>query len=148
MRYYKIEFTPASGKSAPNIDNFPMVYQSTYTPDQVINTFAGSGVNNPGALEIEFSISLSAADEQTPSSHLCIYNPPIEVIRNADLYQGMSVQVTAGFNWTSGSAFELVRDEFPKSPILHGTVYMSFANWYGTDQAIDLYIGVLAASNT
>jgi len=86
MRYYKIEFTPEKGKSAPNIANFPMVYQSTYTPNQEKETFAGSSINNPGALEIEFSISLSAADEQTPSSHLCIYNPPIEVIRNADLY--------------------------------------------------------------
>lgn len=144
MRYYNIIFTPAKGEKVPeNIAGF-LNYSSIKKSASIApSSFNPNGFNNPGAFEIEFHIESGPIDQAIPNGFLRIYNPPAEVVRNAASYQGMDVQIFAGFNDDYRSGFLTVYEpNLQAVPALgSGRVFMSFANWMAGDWAIDMYIG-------
>ena len=134
MRFYDLTFTPKPG------DNVNGKVELRYTSLITTSSFlAPLGSNNPGALEIEFDFENVACHQLQPLSHLRIYNPPLETIQNSAAYQGMFMQLKAGFTNYGGADLPL-SDPTTSGLIGFGTVFSSWANWVGTDLALDLLI--------
>lgn len=136
MRWYYIKFIPSAGQSPYNIPGFVMEYGSS---SRVQSLFNPNGSNIMGALEVEFDFTVSALDQRVPDGHVRIYNPPLDVIQNADAYRGMNVEIYGGFASHGNIGYPLATP-YISGLIGYGRVAMSYANWVGGDMAIDLVL--------
>lgn len=132
MRYYKITF---SGDTVPKTTATQSIYEfSSHTP----NPFSSDQLlYNPGALDIEFDITVGYIHNLQTATHLRIYNPSLEMINKAPSYQGLNVIIEAGFKHGMPLANNL---ETKSGQIAYGVVQNCFANWMGTELALDFIV--------
>ena len=139
MRYYKLRFTDANG-SAPT--NIPMSIPISAAGGGYPYTFSShsnltSGIKlvaNLGALDISFDVTLGFMHNLAGQTHFRIYNPTLDMVRYAPMYQGLYVTLDAGFL----NGLPLANNLITKSGLIFtGYVQSCFANWMGTELALD-----------
>ena len=138
MRWYYIKFIPTANAPIPsNGGDFLLEYG---TQSANISFFGFGSANLPGALEVDFDIEVAPFDQMQPNSVLKIYNPPQAVIDSAQYYQGMQIEIYAGFAITNGTGFPLA-NPINNGLLAKGTVVVSYANWVGGDMCLQLLFG-------
>jgi len=138
MRWYYIKFIPTANAAAPtNGSDFLLEYG---TQSKNISFFGFGSPNLPGALEVDIEIEVASFDQMTPNSVIKIYNPPQSVIDSAQYYQGMQVEVYAGFSNANSVGFPLANPNLA-GLLTKGTVVLSYANWVGADMCLQLIFG-------
>ena len=126
MRWYDITFT---GNTGPAVPGLPLNYRS----------LDDRGNHNPGALEVDFDIINAAGHFATPASRLRIHNVPLSICQKALSYQGMQVQISAGFSDTATSGFKLAKTA-QAGVIGFGAVQACIPNYMGTEMVMDFII--------
>lgn len=128
MRYYSIEFSNPNG-------GFPAGVPSVYTSHQ-------QGIYNPACPEIQFDIPNVFADAVITPTHLRIHNVPVDLIKKARQYNGMSVVIKAGFKPAIPGLNSQMPLEKPEQAgiIGQGVVQTCYGNWLGTDLVLDFLI--------
>jgi hypothetical protein len=93
-----------------------------------------NGVNDPGALNIEFDIEYTAGSS---NGSVKIYGIPQSVISESTYLTGMGIQLFGGF--TEG--LPLANDQVPHQGLLaSGTIYPAFGNWTGNELSLECII--------
>lgn len=138
MRWYYIKFIPTAGNSSPQGGSNFLLEYGTQTNNTSL--FGFGSPNLPGALEIDFDIEIATFDQMQPNSVLKIYNPPQDVVNNAQMYQGMQIKIYAGFANSNQAGFPLANPTF-SGLLAEGLVLLSYANWVGGDMCLQLVFG-------
>ena len=99
--------------------------------------FSPGATNLAGALEIQFDIEVAPFDMMTSNSSLKIYNPPLFAMKNAFAYQGMEIEISAGFANYNGAGLPLA-DPTTSGVIGRGQVVLCYGNFQGTDMCLDI----------
>jgi len=131
MRYYKITFSSSGTTELTNVVPFEF---TSHLPSPFAS---GQLIFNPGALDVEFDITVGYVHNLQVSTHLRIYNPTLEMLQNASAYQGLNVTIEAGFKHGMPLANNL---ETKSGQIAFGAVQNCFGNWMGTELALDFII--------
>ena len=129
MRLYSVSFSGKSNFSEKN--SLPVNYTST-----ILN---GAGFN-PGALEIEFDLLNGYMHQIMAPLHLKIINPGSKIIEKCYLYQGMDVEILAGFSDSIGGMPLAIPYAKITGVIATGTVFQVVSNYIGTDMEMDFII--------
>lgn len=130
MRFYRVKFKNTDGtmkSTAP--------YQPKTVP-YVYESHSKEGVLNPGALNIEFDVNAGFLHIVRQQSRFRIYNPPREVLQNTNVYQGMIIEVSAGFL----KGLPLANTQPQPGIIFTGVVANSFGNLLGTEIVLDMIL--------
>ena len=133
-RYYDITLANATGQ----------VYQFTadgngFTLGTGGTTFSSltNGINNPGALNIEFDIPVFNYNTPQGNSHITVWGVGLGMIGQAAQLAGASITVSGGMK----PGLPLATAAASQAGILiQGTVYQSYGNWQGNNQTLDLVI--------
>ena len=127
MRWYTIKMTPP--KTGKTISGLPLTYTS-------LNNL---GYPNPGALEISFDIVNAEGHNIGPSAHLRIHNVPLSICQICRNYQGMKIEISAGFLNNGTSGFKLAR-QWQSGVIAFGYIQACIPNYMGTEMVLDFII--------
>jgi hypothetical protein len=124
-RFYEITLTP----------NFPIGPPTTFA---TWSSFS-NGVNDPGALNVEFDFySFQSAGNQGLST-ITIHGIALADISQAQQYAGMLITVKAGF--VTGLP---LANPAQAGVILQGTIFQSWGNWVGTERNLNFLVNYSA----
>jgi hypothetical protein len=148
LRFYAIQVTPTG--QDPNLSMINGIANSPSfgSPVSLANIPTGisipgaqwssifNGVNDPGALDIDFDITVNAG---VSTGSLVIKGITQNLISQSTVFTGQRVQLYAGF--TEG--LPLANDQvIHQGLICDGQIYPAFGNWTGTDLSLTFIITV------
>ena len=119
MRYYSITITPTFA-DATNV-TAPIAKWTSFV----------NGVNDPGALDVEFDFFASNFAQPMSASTIIIHGIALADLFEAQQYAGLYVTVAAGMQKGLPLA-----NPAQAGIILQGQIFQSFGNWTGTDMTL------------
>lgn len=94
-----------------------------------------NGQNNPGALNIEFDLPISAQNAPQGNVGITVWGVGLGMIGQAANLNGANFTLTAGMK----PGLPLATAAAPQAGIVcAGTVFSSYGNWQGTDQSLTI----------
>jgi hypothetical protein len=94
-----------------------------------------NGVNDPGALNVEFDFLSYNAAEVAAWSSLTIHGVSLDTLRSAAQYAGSSIVIKGGMQ----AGLPLANPE-QQGVIMRGGIAQGYGNWVGTEQTLDFLI--------
>lgn len=133
--------TPATGRDITVHKSggaAPSATQATDTWTSIAN-----GENDPGALDIQFTIELKAGNSQAPTSaHIQIFGIPMETVSQSKNFNNKTLKMWAGY--TNG--LPLANEQVPHQGLLiHGNIFPAFGNWILNNLSVDFIVTPLPA---
>lgn len=129
MRKYAIYITGTDGSAASG---------GTFTSES-------NGVNNPGALDVEFDIYQQNYAVPMGNSYVKIWGVPLQTISQASDFNNKLVTIYAGM----GKGLPLATAVAPYYGLIaRGVIQQAFGNWINTEQSLDLIIVPGAGSSS
>lgn len=125
MRYYNIAITNSSGQ--------PVLPQSL--GGLPISSLLPNGQYNPGALQVELDIPVTAYHQPSGQGFVRIWGIGLQQIGAAFDLNGCAISVSGGMS----KGLPLATAAAPEAGLLaQGKIFQAFGNWIGTEQTIDL----------
>lgn len=133
MRFYSLTISdPVSG----------LVYQPTADGNNFTKVAGGStfssqvnGMNNPGALDINFDIPVYPFNQPQGNSGIHVWGVGLGMISQASQLAGTNFVLSAGM----AKGLPLATAQSAQAGILtQGTIFQSYGNWQGNVQTLDL----------
>jgi hypothetical protein len=94
-----------------------------------------NGVNDPGALQVEFDFFTGTGAVLADTSTITIYGVALSDLQQAANYSGMQIIIRGGMQ-----AGLPLANPAQNGIILQGLVQQGFGNWRGTDERLDLLV--------
>lgn len=130
MRYYSI-LLGGSGGSPPS--GFPAVDGAAVAGSTWSSWI--NGANDPGALNVELDIFVTAYAIPSGNSWVRVWGIPIQQIAQASQLNKVAIDVYAGM----APGLPLANPA-QQGKIAHGTIYPAFGNWIDTDMTLDMVL--------
>lgn len=127
-RYYDISLYPAGANP-------------TDQPTRRWSSFP-NGVNDPGALNVEFDFFSFQSHESHGTSSITIHGISLADLQQAPRFAGMSIVVKAGMQKGLPLA-----NPAQVGVILRGTIWQSYGNWIGEDMTLDFVVYFAGSGN-
>jgi hypothetical protein len=117
MRYYLITISNADGSVFRTYNSFP------------------GGKNDPGALDIEIDVAVTAYDAPINNPYVRIFGVSLQDIGQASDLNGKFITMSAGMQKGLPLA-----NPTQAGQIFSGSIFFAFGNWQGTNQSLDLIL--------
>jgi hypothetical protein len=135
MRFYHLTISNATTG---------MVYQPTANGNSFTQAKGGStfssqinGVNNPGALQIDFDIPVYNFNQPQGNSKIKVWGVGLGMISQAAQLAGANFTLSGGM----AKGLPLATVQSVQAGILaQGSIFQGYGNWEGTDQTLDLIV--------
>lgn len=103
-----------------------------------------NGVNDPGALDIAFTIELVVGQADTPSTaSVTVWGIPIQTISQASNFNNCTLELNAGY----GHGLPLAELQYPhRGLILKGNIFPCYGNWISNNTSIEFIVTPSATS--
>jgi hypothetical protein len=136
--------TPSSSPST-SFQSLPSLtaVASSASSSETIWESVVNGVNDPGALDVAFTIFSKASQSDAPNdAHIQIFGIPIQLVSQASQFTQKRIQVWAGY--TNG--LPLANEQVPhQGLILDGMIYPAWGNWISNNTSIEFVVQPLGS---